>query len=181
MTPLEEIYNNVCDKVRTLPKKFRWFDLDMGQLEESGNELPIEFPAVLLKFEDVIWKTRPDGVQLGIVNVTVKLAFQFIQEEQIITAMNGRQEVRDCLTTLFKLHDLLNLMHGTLFSQFRRYNQYHKDINPKDLIWQHILQYQCNIQDNGTIDEPNNLIIDINNVIDNNSFMERKKFNLIHK
>lgn len=181
MNPLNDIYLALLAKVRTVAIANLWFDLDMGQLDEEGNDLPLQFPAVLVKFEDVIWKTRPDGVQIGTVNIAVKFAFQFKNEAELISTTLARPEVTECLNNLLSLHTAIDLTGGASFSQMMRYNQYQQKTNPKDLLWVQVLQYQCNIQSNGVIDAPLALIIDYNDVKDNNAFMDRKKFNKIHK
>lgn len=179
--PLFEIYQTVFNKVQEMnPIKF-WFDIDMGQFDDDGYRLPITYPAILLKFEDVIWKDLDPSTQIGLVNVTVKYAHRFTSESEMRNGNSPRDEIRDCLQIMQDFHDLLSNVGGTSFSQLKRFNQYQRKTNPKDLLWVNVTQYQCNIQSNGAIDSPELLITDFTDIRNNNAFLERRRFNMIHK
>ncbi len=180
-TPLFEIYQTVFNKVQEMdPLKF-WFDLDMGQFDGEGYALPITYPAILLKFEDVIWKDMDNEKQIGLVNLTVKYAHRFTSESEMRSGNMPREEIRVSLQTLQALHEKLNKVSGGTFSALTRFNQYHRKTNPKDLLWVNVIQYQCNIQSNGGIDSPETLSTDFEDIRNNNLFLERRKFNIIHK
>ncbi len=179
--PIFEIYETVFNRIQNIDPEKYWVDLDMGQLDSDGYKLPITYPAVLLKFEDVIWKNMTETVQIGLVNLSVKYAHRFTSESEMMTGDVPRTEIRDCLNTLQLIHDELNGTSGTSFSVLTRFNQYQRKTNPADLLWVNVIQYQCNIQSNGAIDSPELLITDFTDVRNNNAFLERKQFNLIHK
>lgn len=179
--PLLDIYQAVFYKIQEIDPKKYWFDIDMGQFEIDGCNIPITYPAVLLRFEDVIWKDRDRDFQMGLVNLTVKYAHRFTSESEMMAGNTPRQEIKDCLQTLQLIHERLNKVSGSSFSALTRFNQYHRKTNPKDLLWVNVIQYQCNIQSNGKIDSPDVLITDFDDVRNNNDFLQRKKFNLLHK
>lgn len=182
MNPLVEIYDNTLGVLRTLSATFPWFDIDIGQLEEDGVELPLQFPCVLIRYEDIIWgKKDVGGIQEGVVNFSVKVVFQFTNETEMFIPMNGRLELTTFLNNLSTLNDSLIAMSGTSFSKPVRFNEYQEKTNPKDLLWVHVMQYQCNVQSDGAIADPDALNVDYADVKDNNAFMDRKKFNHIHK
>ena len=180
-SPLNEIYDSVFAFFREGKVTVPWVDIDIGQLEDNEIGFPIKFPAVLVKFEDIIWKKKDDAVQEGLVNVTVKVIFKFTKEVEMYQPQNTRQEVKTFIDSLNAIHDGLKEISGGGFSKLIRYNQYQEKTKPKDLLWVQVLQYQCNIQSDGAIEDPNALHIDYDDVKNNNAFMERKKFNLIHK
>jgi hypothetical protein len=179
--PLLEIYQTVYTKIKEIDPTKYWFDIDMGQFDIDGSNLPITYPAILLRFEDVIWKDRDMFSQIGLVNITIKYAHRFKSESEMIAGNSPRQEIQDCLQILQTIHGQLNKISGSSFSAFTRFNQYHQKTNPKDLLWVNVIQYQCNIQSNGGIDSPELLITDFDDVRNNNVFLERRKYNLMHK
>ncbi|QQR95607.1 MAG: hypothetical protein IPJ93_02380 [Bacteroidota bacterium] len=160
---------------------FPMCDVDMGQLENDGESLPLECPAMLMKIEDVIWRDVDDDLQMGVVNISLKMIFQFSTEEEIITIPGeGRAEVIKILNLIEEYHTMITNLSGDSFNKLRRFNQYQLPINPKNLYWIHVLQYQCNIRsDSHTPDA--SLDLDFDSVKNNNAFMERRKLNLIHK
>ena len=160
---------------------FTMYDIDMGQLETEGETLPLNCPAMLLKMEDVIWKDVTDDLQIGVVNISLKMIFQFQKEEEIITVPgDGRTEVNEILTLIEDYHHMITGMSGEGFNRLRRFNQYQLPINPKNLYWIHVLQYQCNVKSDSSAPDAT-LDLDFDSVKNNNAFMERRKFNLIHK
>ena len=180
-TPLVDIYQKLRDCVATIPGGF-WFDLDIGQLDDVLNDLPLKFPAVLVRFDDVTWKPMSPTVQIGVVSVSVKFVYQFTQESQIMNGNVTRQEVKDCLNTLYLVNKQIDgVTNGTSFSKLMRFNQYHVATKPNSLIWIHVLQYQCNIQSDNNIANPNVLNIDYVDILNNNNFMDRQRLDFIHK
>lgn len=181
VNPLFDIYQTIYNKIQEIDTKKYWFDVDMGQLETDGSVLPITYPAILLRFEDVIWKDGATDFQIGLVNITLKYAHRFLSENEVMTGQQPRQEISECLGTLQIIHEKINKVQGSSFSALTRFNQYHRQTNPKDLLWVNVIQYQCNIQSNGLIENPDILITDFDDIRNNNEFMKRKKYNLLHK
>ncbi len=180
--PLTDIYQKLRDLITSIPATTLWFDLDIGQLDDDEVDLPMKYPAILIRFDDVTWKAMSATVQMGVVSVSVKFVYQFRQESQIINGNVTRQEVKDCLNTLFILHNQISgATNGTSFSKLTRFNQYHVRTKPNSMLWIHVLQYQCNIQSDNNIANPNVLTIDYTDILNNNYFMDRKRLDLIHK
>jgi hypothetical protein len=178
--PLAEIYQTIITTLREGGLDIKTYDIDMGQLEEDGIDLPLQYPAVLLKLGDVIWRDKTADLQIGEVTLNVKVIFQFQKEEEILQTGIVRSEVTDNLYLLENINGSITGMSGTTFNKFKRFNQYHLNTKPKDLLWIHVMQYQCNILSDAGTPEPA-LNIDYTKLKDNNSFMERRKYNLIHK
>jgi hypothetical protein len=93
-SPLTEIYEVVCLKMREQMEvgNIKWYDIDLGQAETDGYNFPIDYTAVFVKFDDIIWRDRDDGsVQVGTLTVSFKIIFQFLKEEEFINlAVDGR-------------------------------------------------------------------------------------------
>jgi hypothetical protein len=181
--PLSDVYQAVCLKMREQMEagNIKWYDIDLGQTEPDSFDFPIDYPAVFVKFDDIIWKDKDDTVQIGTLTVSFKIIFQFVKEAEFINlAIDGRGEIYGFLNRLETLHQGIITISGATFNKFRRFNQYQANSNPKDLRWIQVLQYQCNVLSDASPPDPA-LDLDFDNVKNNNSFMERKKFNLIHK
>lgn len=160
---------------------FKSYDIDMGQMENEGKHLPLEYPAALIKLDEIIWRDLEDESQIGTVNVTLKMIFQFKNEDELITMPgDGRPEVIEILGLVEDLNATLTGAIPGGCNKLRRYNQYHLAINPENLLWTHVIQYQTNIRSDGGDPEPT-LDLDFDALKNNNAFMERKKFNVIHK
>lgn len=178
--PLAEIYEVAIATLRTGGLGLKWYEIDMGQLEIEGESLPLQYPAVLLKLGDVIWRDKTAVVQIGEVTLTVKVIFQFLKEAEILLEGTVRTEVTENFQLLESIHQSITGMTGSMFNQFKRFNQYHLSTKPADMLWIHAMQYQCNILSDASTPAPA-LDVDYSNLKDNNAFMERRKFNLIHK
>jgi len=179
--PLIELYETVYDRLNGIDPEKYWFDIDMGQLDKGGKKVPISFPAFLVSFEDICWKEGDSDYQIGLVNLTVKYAHRFKSESELLTGNGLRDEIRECYANVQTMHERLDGVTSSSFSKLTRFNEYHQRTDPKDLLWVHVIQYQCNIQSNGAIASPELLITDFEDVKNNNVFLERRKLSMIYK
>ncbi len=180
-TGLQDIYNGIVNQLQNSKELIKWVDLDLGQIDRDAKVIPLEFPAVLLKFEDIIWWDKIKDYQIGLVNVSVKTVFKFTNEADNYTAIKIRDEASQFLKVLEYLHDSIGKVRGQTFSRLLRYNQYQLKSKPEFYHWIQVMEYQCNVQSNGGIDDPENVYIDYDQIRNNNTYMERRKYNLIHK
>ena len=157
-----------------------WVDIDLGQIDTDAEVIPIQFPAVLLKFGDVIWEDTPD-TQIGLVNVSVKLVFKFTNEADNFTAIKTRDEAVVFLALMADLDVALSEIRGEAFTRLLRYNQYTLKTKPVYAHWVHVMEYQCNVQRNGIVSDNDIVTINYERIKDDNAYMERRKYNLIHK
>ncbi len=181
MQPLIDIYQALIVGLRLQGLAQMWVDLDMGQLEADGVELPLQYPGILIKFDDVIWKDDVNDIQVGVVTISIKVIFKFQNEAEILVVQpNGRSEVIANFQLLGQVHQNILAIAGSTFYRFRRFNQYQLNPDPKNLIWVQVLQYHCNIKSDSTSPGAA-LIIDFDHIKNYNALMERRRFNLIHK
>ena len=178
--PLGLIYKAIVDLLRESGVPLKWIDIDLGQIDKDAEVIPIEFPALLLKFEDVIWKDNAD-FQLGLVNVSMKFVFKFTSEADNYTAIKVRDEAVVNLALIRDVHDRISEIRSGAFSRLLRYNQYQLKTKPEYFHWIQVVEYQCNIQSDGSIVDPENVNIDYDFISNSNVYMERRKFDLIHK
>ncbi|HRA60477.1 MAG TPA: hypothetical protein PLE27_04015 [Bacteroidia bacterium] len=180
MAALTNIYTKVIETLRVGGLPFSCYDIDMGQMESEGIELPLQYPAILIKLGDVVWRDFSDDVQIGTVTLSVKVIFQFQKEDEMIAQSGPRNEVIENLEMLENINTIIAGITGDSFNKFRRFNQYHPETKSKELLWIHVLQYQCNIMSNGDAPDPA-LDLDVDNLKNNNSFLERRKYSLVNK
>lgn len=181
MNPLTDIYEAIVSSLQNFDQRLKWIDIDLGQIDKDAVNVPIQFPAVLIKFEDVIWRDKTNEYQEGIVNISIKTVFKFMNEADNFIAIKIREEVIQYLELLTDIHTAMTGISGQTYSKFVRYNQYQLKTKPEYFHWIQVMEYQCLIQSNGNLDDPNNVTIDYNLIRDNNDYMERKKYNLIHR
>ena len=179
--PLGLLYKAIVDTVRATGINIKWIDIDLGQIDKDAEIIPIEFPALLLKFEDVIWRDKSPDLQEGLVNVSVKLVYKFQSESDNYTAIKVRNEAVDFLQLLYDLNNILIAIRGESFSKLVRYNQYLLKTKPEYFHWIQVMEYQCNIQSDCRIENPEVVNIYYDEIQNSNIYMERRKFNLIHK
>ena len=160
----------------------KWVDLDLGQVEDKENEIIIEYPAVLIQLGEVQWfKETGDGAQKGVAVVTLKMAFQLLNEEDWQAQFQVRDEIQGYFETMGIVHEAISGIYSEYYSTLKLFNQYNKPTTVKDKMWIHILQYRTNIQTNGGIDAPDSVEINMDICRDDNDFLERKEYNLMSK
>lgn len=180
MEPLGLLYKAIVDRIRETGLPVNWVDIDLGQIDKDAEVIPIEFPAILLKFGDVIWQDTAD-TQLGIVNVGVKFVFKFTSEEDNLTAIKTRDEAVAFLALMADVDIALSEIRGEAFTRLLRYNQYTLKTKPEYFHWVHVIEYQCNVQRDGLVIDNDVVTINYEFIRDSNDYMERRKFDLIHK
>ena len=90
--PIIELYQTLQNFLRD-SGVFKSYDIDMGQMENEGKHLPLDYPAALMKFDEIIWRDFDDAGQIGTVNVSLKMIFQFTKEYELIT-MPGDEDLK---------------------------------------------------------------------------------------
>src|SRR5438046_2401811 len=161
----------------------KWCDADMGQLEDERNQFPIDYPAVLIKFDDVIWQnTLEDGsTKRGVANISLKCIFKLNNEGDWLAALAPRNELMGFFDILGIVHTAVNLLSSGSYSRLELYNQFHIKTKVEDMLWVNVLQYRCNVQTAGTLHEGDPLVIDVELLRSDNDFMERKEYNLMNR
>lgn len=180
-SPLSDIYIAIVDTLRATGLPISWIDIDLGQIDKDAEVIPIEFPGLLVKFEDVIWWDKNPDLQEGLVNVSIKLVYKFRNEADAYTAIKVRDEAIAFMDLLTQIHEAIKAIRGSSFSKLLRYNQYFLKTKPEYYHWIQVMEYQCNIQSDESIEDVETVNIDYDFIRNSNDYMERRKFNLIHK
>lgn len=179
---IKSAYENIVEQI-TGTGYVKWCDIDFGQGMSRDTVPAIEYPAALLKFDNVIWQGRTDdgaGIR-GVVTLNVKLICQILTEEDWLIPMHARHEVYGFYDLLGQLHLVVQDLHTDNFSGLKLFNQYHINTPLKEMLWTEVLQYRCNIQTNGGLDHPDELVIDFDKARDDNDVLERKEYNLMNR
>jgi hypothetical protein len=161
----------------------KWCDADFGQLEDKKKQFPIDYPAVLIKFDDVIWQnTLEDGItKRGVVNISLKTIFKLNNEQDWLSPLSPRSELMGFFDVLGLVHNTINGLSGSSYTKLTLYNQFHIKRKIEEMLWVNVLQYRCNIQTDGIAPETPEPVIDFDLLKSDNDFMERKKYNLMHR
>lgn len=181
MEPLGLIYKAIVDLLEASGITLKWIDIDLGQIDKDAEIIPIEFPALLLKFEDVIWRDKSPDLQEGLVNISMKFVYKFQSEADNYTAIKVRDEAVAFMQLINDVHSRIIGLRSGAFSKLLRYNQYQLKTKPEYFHWIQVVEYQCNIQSDGAIENPEVVNIDYDFIRNSNDYMERRKYNLIHK
>lgn len=174
---LKILYEHIVDNVEGIGA-FKWCDFDFGQTEHKEQEYSIEYPAVLIKFDNVIWQSPVgDGSLKGVATVSFKVMCQHLNEHDWLLPFQVRGEV-------ITFYDLLGMLHNSRldltsdhYSKLRLFNQFHVKTPINEMIWVEILQYRTNIQTNGAIEDPSGLVIEFEKLREDNDFIERNRLN----
>ena len=160
-----------------------WCDADLGQLEDENNQFPIDYPAVLIRFDEVIWQnTLEDGTsKRGVANISLKCIFKFTNEEEWQIPLGIRTELMEFFDVLGIIHSAVNNLSSENYSRLELYNQFHIKTKIEDMLWVTVLQYRCNVQTGGTLIPDTPVIIDSELLRSDNDFMERKEYNLMNR
>lgn len=160
----------------------KWFDIDFGQGINSDDEYVIEYPAALLRCDDVIWQgTTEDGSRRGVLTISIKIICKLLSEEDWYTPLGYRNEVLAYYEMLSQIHSVVETVHSDSLSDLKLFNQFHVKTPLKEKLWVQVLQYRCNIQTNGMVDNPDDIVISVDSLQNDNDYLERKEYNLMNK
>ena len=179
-TPLEDIYSQIVTAFESY-EKVSWIDIDIGQMEHESGETTVLYPAVLLKFTDVMWTDTSAHIQQGTAIVNVKVIFKLAVEADNYKAKNIRQEIKVYLEILADIHDKIDHVRFETFTKLQRFNQFQLKTKRPFLHWEHVMQYRCNFFTDGKVSDEETVSIDYESIRNDNDFMNRNRFNLLSK
>ncbi|MEP7171618.1 MAG: hypothetical protein ABI855_19760, partial [Bacteroidota bacterium] len=72
---MNDIYTKVCGALNSLGATIKWFEIDMSQTKKEGEALPLDYPAIIFKHQDVLWENAPTP-QCGVVAMEMQILHQ---------------------------------------------------------------------------------------------------------
>ncbi len=172
MNALTNIYTNLSAAIFDAGIGVEFVDIDLGQLKKNGENIPIDYPAVLIKLENIAWKTEESGKQKGLVHVRLKIIYPYTEEFYIADG-RIRNEVQSFFDLLTRIQGGVQSIPTGNHSRLFRINECHLDSLPEEMKWIYAIDYQCNIWEDGSEIEYEELDTDYDLIAVENRFFER--------
>jgi len=114
---MKEIFKTLSDKIKTDVPKVRWFDFDLGQLEQE--QPPVSWPCVLFSIQSGSFEQIASGGQQADLMIGIRLAFKvFERTHSVATSFQnvGLQHI----DTVEEVHRAFQGLSGTGFEALSR-------------------------------------------------------------
>lgn len=177
INPINDVYMQLVQNLELAGLNIHYMDFDLGQIDTAKEDKPIVCPGILFKLDDVVWKDKTPTVQIGMLNVTMKMVFRFEKEEDVFDGIKTRVEAKEALLLLNQIHDVVQAIRFSSFTRLLRYNQYTMKSKHNSNYWVQVMEYRCNIQSDGMIDDPEIVEVFTAEVDKDESYVERRSFN----
>ena len=175
MSSLNTLYGILADTLYVNVPELKHIDIDLGQLTKAGAKIPVEYPGLLMRFENVMWKEFDTSKQIGLVHIRLKIIYPFVDETEYYTREHA---VRTEVSTFFDLIQSINYVVSVIpigiSTKLYRFNENHLDSLPDEQKWIYCLDYYCNIYSDGSYFSTGaTLDLDKNFLTNTNLFLER--------
>jgi hypothetical protein len=175
MNALYDLYRLVATAIYDGIPELKKVDIDLGQLKKEGETLLIEYPALLIRFENVYWKDYDASKQIGVVHVRLKIIYPYIEDAQNYETDHGvRYEVETFFNIIQTIHEIMAALPPGTNSTLKRFNENHIENLPKDIKWIYCMDYYCNIfSDHSSFDAGMPTAVDYDLLLMENRILER--------
>lgn len=116
---MKDLFKAISTAITTKVPAVRWVDFDLGQLD-SGEAPPVSFPCVLIGFGNAGYSNLAQLVQLGEIQVSIRVAFKTFERTHSAATESFRDVGLAHLDTLQAIHFALQGLSGTAFSSMTR-------------------------------------------------------------
>jgi hypothetical protein len=121
---MDILYNDLLSHLGAQVPELVWIDYDQGQIDFPTDSYPIDFPAVLIDFENVEWEDVGQNVQGGTVTISFRCAFRLYHDISIHTPEESRNQGLQKLQLLNKIHKALQGFGGEHYNMLSRVRQF---------------------------------------------------------
>lgn len=87
---------------------FKSIDINEGQLDYYGNEIPLKYPACLIEFTDGSFNDLSQGLQSGSVNITFQVATQKLTNSSAKAPDHQKRKALEILQHCQNLHEKIH-------------------------------------------------------------------------
>jgi len=161
---MDILYKNLVDNYKTNIPEVKWIDLEHGQIDAFDKNYPVHFPAIFIDFENIQWKNVGRQVQVGDVNINLRIAFKIWSDTNNLTPDNIFNDSMNVLKLLNKIHKYTQAFSGEHFNRLDRISTTTKKRN--DGLKVYNIKYKTNMRDawakpDNTQTQIEKLIIDV--------------------
>ena len=151
MSALFNLYGQIATAITDNVPEIKHVDIDIGQLKKEGAEIPVIYPAVLIRIENVYWKDYDAAKQIGVVHLRLKIIYPFENETEYYSAPHGvRTEMATFYAIVENVNRYVSLIAPGTFTRINRFNEAHLETNPEEQKWIYCLDYYCNVYSDGS-------------------------------
>jgi hypothetical protein len=151
MNVLYDLYRTIASTITEGVLDIKKVDIDLGQLKKEGLALPVEFPLLLIRFQNIFWKEYSSTNQIGLVHIRLKLIYPFVEDDENYFAdSNVRSEVETFYDLIQTVHDCVKDIVPGPSSWIKRFNENLLETDPLELKWIYCMDYYCNVFSDGT-------------------------------
>lgn len=175
MNALYDLYRLVASSVNDGVAAIKKVDIDLGQLKKDGENIPVDYPLLLLRFENVFWKDFDASKQIGTVHLRLKLIYPYVNESEFYETDHGvRYEVETFYDIIQSIHDIVKDLPPGTNSRLKRFNENHIEAMPEEMKWVYCMDYYCNIySDHSSFDDGMPPTLDYDILYRDNWFFDR--------
>lgn len=116
---MKNLFKAISTAITTKVPAVRWVDFDLGQLD-TGEAPPVSFPCVLIGFGNAGYSNLAQLVQLGEIQVSIRVAFKTFERTHSAATESFRDVGLAHLDTLQAIHFALQGLSGAAFSSMSR-------------------------------------------------------------
>ncbi len=120
--PFSDLYEALIERIKEKVPEIKWIDLDYGQLEnyEAGYRPPVNFPCLLLDFDEWTFDDAGDRKQMGMGVVVARLALAPYSHTSASTNKPEREIGKRYIRLEQKLYTCLHGWDNGQFQSLRR-------------------------------------------------------------
>jgi len=98
---MDILFKSICNRLADQVPELRWIDWEQGQLELPAENLPLQWPAVLVDIQDIQWSNVGNNMQTGDVQIQLRIIFDIF--EDLYTVDGEPNPTRDIACDRLKL------------------------------------------------------------------------------
>lgn len=175
MNALYDMYRLIASSVNDGIPEIKKVDIDLGQLKKGGENMPVDYPLMLIRFENVYWKDFDASKQIGVVHVRLKIIYPYVNEAENYATDHGvRYEVETFFNIIQSIYDIIKDLPPGSNSKLKRFNENLIETLPEEQKWVYCMDYYCNIySDHSSFDGGMPIEVDYDMLMRDNWFFDR--------
>ena len=151
MSVLFDLYRTLASSLSVGVTAIKKVDIDLGQLKKEGSVLPVDYPLILIRFQNISWKEYSSTNQIGLLHIRFKIIYPFEEDDENYVADGGeRLEVETFYEIIQEVHQIIVDTLPGPSSLIKRFNENLLETDPIELRWIYCMDYYCNVFSDGS-------------------------------